>query len=67
MKNESSPILFSLQDNEMVLLSKKNLLYLDPKDNIILPHIGAYITASLKSNCAALSKHMLLGWGESPI
>lgn len=61
MKNELSLILFSLQDNEMVLLSKKNLLYLDPKDNIILPHIGAYIIASLKSNYAALSKHMLLG------
>lgn len=65
MKNESSLILFSLQDDEMVLISKKNLLCLDPKDNIILPHIGVYIITSLKPNNAALSKHVLLGRGVS--
>jgi len=45
----------------MVLASKQNLLYLDPKDNIILPHIGVYTITSVKNNKAALPKHMLLG------
>lgn len=52
---------------KMVPVGKKNLLYLDPKDNAILPRIRVYIITGPKTNDAALPMHLLLWWGESAV